>query len=112
MHEDWTGDVADGNDIALLMLSTPSKHTPIALPLNTLTLWNGQPVAALGWGANKNKVRKDSLKIATKMSFVHNIHCNASEAWNGTIMNTMMCAYGFGHGQGQDACPGMLVFTC
>ena len=113
LHEDWTGDAADGNDIALMMLSTPSKHTPIALPATNLTLWNGLPVAAIGWGTNEDMTQQDSLHLATRVIIVGNRNCNGPEAWNGTIVDTMVCAYGFGYGlgEGQDTCLGKLVLT-
>ena len=51
IHEGWTGDVLDGNDLALMKLREPSAHTPIPLPPRELV--PGRTLTAMGWGVFK-----------------------------------------------------------
>ena len=83
IHEDWTGRVEDGNDIALIKLSQKSKKVPVGLPSSVDKLDAGQRFVAIGWG----------LRGVGK------------NVWGPIIKDSMLCAFNFG---GQEICEGEL----
>ncbi|CAD7699406.1 unnamed protein product [Ostreobium quekettii] len=105
IHEDWTGELKDGNDIALLRLKTASRHIPGGLATAIHSLLGAEQLLALGWGKQENGTTGDrkQLQQATSIDYLQNKFCNSSEAWNGLIQSTMLCAFSF---NGEDVCKG------
>ncbi|MFS8831735.1 trypsin-like serine protease, partial [Synechococcus sp. R8-2] len=101
-----------GNDIALVRLSRPVHlpTLPLVQPNQTNLTAPGTLATILGWGATfpsapdqEPSGRTRDLQQAT-VPIVSNAVCNAPQSYNGTILDTMLCA-GFPQG-GVDACKG------
>lgn len=116
IHEEWNGNVEDGNDIALLRLGVQSKHTPVKLPPSILVMPRGAKLLALGWGSQGNQKSSSILQQATNIQIVNNDVCKADGVWGDIIKESMTCAFGF---KGEDVCGGngsilamlLLLFT-
>lgn len=100
----------DSTDIALLELNTSvSDLTPsIALATPAIMLASGQPgstASVSGWGntSTTGEVFPNEL-MEVQVPLVSNEVCNSSEAYNGQIQDTEICA-GFSQG-GKDSCQG------
>jgi secreted trypsin-like serine protease len=101
-----------GNDIALVRLSRPVDlpTLPLVQPDQTNLTAPGTFATILGWGVTSPRgVNEDpdlsSLPGALQQAevpIVHNEVCNAPQSYNGTILDTMLCA-GFPEG-GVDTC--------
>lgn len=103
IHPNYTGNVRDGADIALLRLERPSKLQVPRLPSPETTLKDGDTFITLGWGrTTTNGPLPNALQEASGLIFVPNENCNYQDVWNGLIKNDMICAGGIGG----DACKG------
>ena len=87
------------------MLSEPSKITTVPLPPENHRVPRAQRLAAMGWGEFQSQILPDRLQHSTRLEVVR--MCNGSDAWNGQIQETMLCAFGLGNGQ--DTCQGKCV---
>ena len=101
-----------GNDIALVRLSRPVAlpTLPLVQPNQTNLTAPGTFATILGWGATFPRALDQEpsgftrdLQQAT-VPIVSNAVCNAPQSYNGTILDTMLCA-GFPQG-GVDTCQG------
>lgn len=101
-----------GNDIALVRLSRPVALAtlPLVQPNQTNLTAPGTAATILGWGATFPRALDQEpsgfprdLQQAT-VPIVSNAVCNAPQSYNGTILDTMLCA-GFPQG-GVDTCQG------
>ncbi|GMH36832.1 hypothetical protein BSKO_04705 [Bryopsis sp. KO-2023] len=102
VHEGWTGNGDDGNDIALLLLERESTKTPVRLPDASQQLGGGQIVAALGWGRISDKGPLPStLQVADDLEFVKNSNC--LNVWS-QIKDNMLCAHATSQGTCQGKC--------
>ncbi|GMH36824.1 hypothetical protein BSKO_04697 [Bryopsis sp. KO-2023] len=102
VHEGWTGNGDDGNDIALLLLERESTKTPVRLPDASQQLGTSQIVAALGWGRISDKGPLPStLQVADDLEYVENINC--LNVWF-QIKDNMMCAHATSQGTCQGKC--------
>lgn len=100
-----------GNDIALVRLSRPVALAtlPLVQPNQTNLTAPGTAATILGWGATFPRALDNEepsgfprdLQQAT-VPIVSNAVCNAPQSYNGTILDTMLCA-GFPQG-GVDTC--------
>ena len=99
-----------GNDIALVRLSRPVTlpTLPLVQPNQTSLTAPGTFATILGWGATFPRALDQEpsgftrdLQQAT-VPIVSNAVCNAPQSYDGTILDTMLCA-GFPQG-GVDAC--------
>lgn len=107
IHEDWTGNVEDGNDIALLMLEGESEHTPVRLPEARDTPIPGEALVAIGWGETENGQIPQDLQQATEIRFIDNNFCDDEDVWGPNIQSSMLCAFGFDNGQ--NVCKGAVL---
>lgn len=101
MHPGWTGEVQNGNDIALLELGSPSTHQPIAINSLENELHTGQKLVAIGWGELEDGSPSRLLQQAVDLEFVSLKNCQkvpyAQDVGDGII-----CAYA----DTQDTCKG------
>lgn len=102
LHEEWTGNRADGNDIALLQLAMESQHVFSGLPSVFEELRPGDDFVALGWGVEASD--SDDLQQVANIQFLPNQLCDSN--WPDIdIQDAMMCA--FGDILNGEACGGM-----
>lgn len=100
-----------GNDIALVRLSrqVDLPTLPLVQPNQTNLTAPGTLATILGWGATFPRLEEEpsgfpgALQQA-EVPIVANEVCNAPQSYNGTILDTMLCA-GFPQG-GVDTCKG------
>ncbi|MEN9222184.1 MAG: trypsin-like serine protease [Thermostichus sp. BF3_bins_97] len=99
-----------GNDIALVRLSRPVSlpTLPLVQPNQTSLTAPGTAATILGWGATAPRPAGQEpsgfprdLQQAT-VPIVSNAQCNAPQSYDGTILDSMLCA-GFPQG-GVDSC--------
>ncbi len=105
VHPDY--DARTGaNDIALIMLEAPLEGA--TMPLYTATPDDGTPAVVVGWGARgiANNIPNHYPRMLQQVDvpIVANEVCNQTQAYNGRIRASMMCA-GYTQG-GRDACAG------
>lgn len=103
IHNGWNGNLKDGNDIALLRLSAPSKHEPIRLPPSALSVLGRSKLLALGWGRQGTEVTTRDLQQAANIQFIRQDVCKAEGVWGSIMKDSMICAFGF---TGEDVCQG------
>lgn len=109
IHEDFTGDVRLGNDIALLKLSKPSAHIPVKLPEVLDDMNRMAQVATIGWGMQEDGTSPVDLRLQSHVAILPNRYCDSADAWGAMIKDSMMCAVGFG--EEQDTCQGMPLWV-
>eukprot|EP00803_Ostreobium_quekettii_P004522 evm.model.scf_641.2 EVM.evm.TU.scf_641.2 scf_641:46928-52958(-) len=93
IHEDFTGDVMQGADIALLRLAVASNHTPISLPSGNVNAGISDPLVVLGWGEGPSGDKLGDLHQGTNMQVVPNDICGGERIWGPTIKDGMLCAF-------------------
>ena len=101
MHEDWTGNVGDGNDIAVLKLNKKAKG--LTLPLlgsGDVTITAGDYMAAAGWGTTESTTVAKTLRVTDRLAIVGQKHCEVPP--NVTDAGSWLCAGGLG----EDTCKG------
>ena len=108
---DWISDHIL-NDIVILQLKAPSRHTPVKLSFNA-NLQAGTGLRVMGWGTTSySRDRPDELQIAN-VDYVPNSVCDKSKGkitptsstdrfYKGLITDDMMCAAS----PAKDACSG------
>ncbi|GMH36739.1 hypothetical protein BSKO_04612 [Bryopsis sp. KO-2023] len=100
IHEGWTGNVDDGNDIALLLLETEATKTYLRLPHSTHEPGISQIVMGVGWGRiSKHGSLPGVLQLADKLEYVRNSNCQ--NVWS-QVKESMLCA----HANSQAPCQG------
>ena len=109
---DWINDHIL-NDIVLLQLKAPSRHTPVKLSFDANRLQAGIGLRVMGWGTTSyDRTRPDELQIAD-VNYIPNSVCEKSKgkirptstydkSYAGYITSDMMCAAS----RGKDACSG------
>lgn len=101
MHPGWTGEVQDGNDLALLQLDSPSTHQPIhIIPLEN-ELHTGQKLVAIGWGELQDGSPSRYLQQAVDLEFVSLKNCQ-KVPYAKDVGDGFVCAYA----DTQDTCKG------
>ncbi|CAD7694927.1 unnamed protein product [Ostreobium quekettii] len=104
VHEGWTGNASEGNDIALLWMSKRVKRKSIALSVRFEAPKLGEAFATLEWGTGEGAKPSDVLLISSDLRFVSSEDCSSQDSWGDTITESMACF--FGGTFGQDTCPG------
>ncbi|GMH36738.1 hypothetical protein BSKO_04611 [Bryopsis sp. KO-2023] len=100
IHEGWTGNAKDGNDIALLLLETEATKTYLRLPHSTHEPGISQIVMGVGWGrTSKHGSLPAVLQLADKLEYVRNSNCQ--NVWD-QVKESMLCA----HANSQTPCQG------
>lgn len=98
--------VGNGNDIALLELSNQSEQPSMAM--SSGVLYAGTEATVLGWGATVDSETNPQYSLdnlqKVDVPLVSNEVCNQPESYDGTIIDSQICA-GFAEG-GKDACYG------
>ncbi|XP_041824687.1 chymotrypsin-like elastase family member 2A [Melanotaenia boesemani] len=100
VHPDWTGDLAKGNDIALMKLANPvynNGYVDIAnLPYPDQMLPHGFTCYITGWGLmDYIGSIPDKLQVAPIDVVEHSV-CSQPEWWGDIALKTMVCAGGDG----------------
>ncbi|WP_218511783.1 serine protease [Variovorax sp. dw_308] len=104
VHKDWNP-ATMANDIALLKLWVPTTlGQPIALPASEAGIPPGSNIEVSGWGAALEGGTPSEVLMAAQIPMVDNGSCNAPDAYDGRITNSMFCA-GL-RGGGLDSCQG------
>ncbi|CAD7694970.1 unnamed protein product [Ostreobium quekettii] len=103
LHGNWTGDPANGNDLALLHLRNPSRHEPASLPQGVFKLTDGDALVALGWGLQKEGPHAGDLQVAEGIEVTPIGACQNEGVWGDVVQDSMICAISF---QSQDTCKG------
>ncbi|BCL71894.1 putative Peptidase, trypsin-like serine and cysteine [Vibrio nigripulchritudo MADA3029] len=98
VHENWTGSLANGNDIALLRLSSnvSSAYTPAKLPtpqIKASLAAPGQSLKVSGWGrTSRNSNAGSPVLKATNLEVVTNSECTS--LMNGiSVSGAYICGY-------------------
>ena len=73
--EFWTGDVADGYDIAVVKLKIETNLTLPSIDTQAGEFRSGKLFTALGWGLNKTGKNPNSLQMAENLVYVKHDHC-------------------------------------
>ena len=101
IHEDWTGDVGDGYDIAVLKLDRKSKGLKLPrLGTGDITITAGDLLAATGWGMTESTAVAKKLRLAEKLAVIEQKYCK--EPPSATDAGSWICAGGLG----EDTCKG------
>uniref|UniRef100_A0A3Q0SXU9 Peptidase S1 domain-containing protein n=1 Tax=Amphilophus citrinellus TaxID=61819 RepID=A0A3Q0SXU9_AMPCI len=100
VHPNWNGDLAHGNDIALLKLADPiynNGYVAIAdLPYPDQTLANGFTCYITGWGLMDYGGSIPSILQVAAINVVAHSVCSQPEWWGSIALETMVCAGGDG----------------
>uniref|UniRef100_A0A3B3VV38 Peptidase S1 domain-containing protein n=1 Tax=Poecilia latipinna TaxID=48699 RepID=A0A3B3VV38_9TELE len=92
VHPDWNGDLANGNDIALLKLVNPNYDNGYVeitnLPYPDQTLPHGFTCYITGWGLMDCDLGTPAV--------VEHAACSQPEWWGSIALKTMVCAGGDG----------------
>ena len=92
LHSDWSGDVFQGYDIAMIQLDKPAQlKTPLVDVLGNLPDIKEQ-LSTLGWKDDReNKSHSNKLYITTGLNRLHGRTCNA--LWRRVLPDeTVFCA--------------------
>uniref|UniRef100_A0A3B1JX32 Elastase-1-like n=1 Tax=Astyanax mexicanus TaxID=7994 RepID=A0A3B1JX32_ASTMX len=104
MHPGWTGDLVNGNDIALLKLSSPvygNSYTEIAnFPYPDQTLPNGFTCYITGWGLLATGGTTPDILQEAPIPVVEHSVCASPGWWSTAVKKTMVCAGGDGKTSG------------
>ncbi|XP_041670627.1 chymotrypsin-like elastase family member 2A [Cheilinus undulatus] len=100
IHPGWTGDLADGNDIAILRLSEPvydNGYVAIAdMPAPGQILPHDFTCYITGWGLlDFHGSTPDILQVAPINVVEHSV-CSQPEWWGSHVLESMVCAGGDG----------------
>ncbi|KAG7155245.1 Tryptase-like [Homarus americanus] len=104
VHPDYVNSV-NGFDIALLHTTQPLDFTkygqaPVCLPPYKNRLYVGERVTVSGWGTTSEGGSISPTLQEADLFVCHNSYCN--QAYNGIILNNMVCAAA----NGKDSCQG------
>ncbi|KAF4008918.1 hypothetical protein G4228_000080 [Cervus hanglu yarkandensis] len=97
------------HDIALVKLQLPLTYSgtirPICLPFSDEELTPGTPLWVIGWGfTEENGGKMSDILQQGSVQVINSTRCNAEDAYQGEVTETMMCA-GLPEG-GVDTCQG------
>ncbi|XP_029001418.1 elastase-1-like [Betta splendens] len=100
LHPGWNGDLAKGNDLALLKLFNPVQnngYVEIAnLPRPDHVLPHGFPCYITGWGLVGYGGGIAAVLQEAPIPVVEHAVCSQPGWWGGAALNTMVCAGGDG----------------
>ena len=101
MHDDWTGDVINGSDIAVLKLDREAADLTLPrLGSGDVPLRRGQLLSAIGWGRTESEYRSQVLRLADRFVVVDHKLCDVQ--LQGVDLDSWICA----GTTGQDTCRG------
>ncbi|KAF3703637.1 Chymotrypsin-like elastase family member 2A [Channa argus] len=100
VHPGWTGDLAKGNDIALLRLSSPvlnNGYVEVAnVPYPNEMLPHGFTCYITGWGLIDFGVTVPDILQVAPINVVEHSVCSQPNWWGSIALKTMVCAGGDG----------------
>ncbi|XP_053491330.1 elastase-1-like [Ictalurus furcatus] len=100
IHPGWTGDLATGNDIALMKLDSPvydNGYVAIAeVPYSGQVLPNGFTCYITGWGLLATGGYMPDVLQEAPISVVDYTVCSTPAWWGSVVKKTMVCAGGDG----------------
>uniref|UniRef100_A0A673CMM7 Peptidase S1 domain-containing protein n=1 Tax=Sphaeramia orbicularis TaxID=375764 RepID=A0A673CMM7_9TELE len=100
VHPGWNGDLAKGNDIAILRLASPvydNGYVAIAnLPYPDQTLPHGFTCYITGWGLMDFGGSIPAILQESPINVVEHSVCSQPEWWGSIALKTMVCAGGDG----------------
>ncbi|KJK82338.1 hypothetical protein H634G_02532 [Metarhizium anisopliae BRIP 53293] len=100
-HENFNIKRSLKDDIALLFLEQPINNIQVAqLPKQDSVPADDATVTAAGWGKTSANGPPSKILLETSVQVVNNAQCN--ELYQGSVLQTMICA----GGKGQDTCQG------
>ena len=106
MHDDWTGNVGDGYDIAMLKLDRKAKGLTLPrLGSGDVTITAGDLLSATGWGMTESSSVAKQLRVTDRLPIIKQKFCKMPP--NVTAASSWICA----GGRGEDTCRGN-VFHC
>mmetsp|Transcript_31157 Transcript_31157/g.88349 ORF Transcript_31157/g.88349 Transcript_31157/m.88349 type:complete len:523 (-) Transcript_31157:11-1579(-) len=111
-HPEWTGNILDGHDVALIMLDRALRTQPVRVvsaeaPAATLTAADVLTVA--GWGFMDSTSVLSNFLLEGSLPYLNNRRCNLAYRQivdRDVVKPDMMCAGGPGAGGGGGACRG------
>ncbi|XP_054863187.1 elastase-1-like [Amphiprion ocellaris] len=100
VHPGWNGDLANGNDIALLKLANPiydNGYVAIAeLPYREQMLPHGFNCTITGWGLMDYEGSIPTILQEAPLDVVEHSVCSQYDWWGSVALKTMVCAGGDG----------------
>ncbi|KAI4806916.1 hypothetical protein KUCAC02_017706 [Chaenocephalus aceratus] len=100
VHQGWNGDLARGNDIALLKLANPvydNGYVAIAdLPYRDQMLPHGFTCYITGWGLLDHGGSVPNILQVAPLLVVEHSMCSRPDWWGSVVLKTMECAGGDG----------------
>ncbi|XP_063057093.1 elastase-1-like isoform X3 [Engraulis encrasicolus] len=106
-HPGWTRRLSNGNDIALLQLSssvTLNRYVTLAtLPPTNQVLRHNHGCLISGWGLTSTRGRPSNVLMYASLPVVGQSTCRSSSWWGSTVNGNMVCAGGNGR---QSGCQG------
>ncbi|XP_066544865.1 chymotrypsin-like elastase family member 1 [Amia ocellicauda] len=100
IHEEWTGSLAKGFDIALLRLAQPVYDSATvqaaALPPAGAILPSGFPCYITGWGLTEDRGDPSPVLLQALLPVVDIPTCATNEYWDYYAQENMICAGGDG----------------
>ncbi|KAF7669322.1 hypothetical protein LDENG_00203440 [Lucifuga dentata] len=100
VHPGWTGDVQNGNDIAILKLTDPVYDNGfvamVNLPGPDEILPHGFKCYITGWGLMDLEGTVPAILQVAPLSVVEHSVCSQPDWWGSIALNTMVCAGGDG----------------
>ena len=106
VHPKWTGDVANGYDVAVLKLDRDANLTVPRLGTGNVPLEKGEYLAAIGWGLTERGVAAKQLQVAMHLAIVGQDKCKRQP--QDVNPSSWICAGGL-H---EDTCKGYLGCSC
>ncbi|CAD7702345.1 unnamed protein product, partial [Ostreobium quekettii] len=95
IHPNWTGDVADGNDLALIKLPESSEMQHVQILNMSDSLHPGTLLVAVGWGDQGRETSPYShFQQADDMVFLEQNLCRQMWAPDVFISDTVICTVG------------------
>eukprot|EP00803_Ostreobium_quekettii_P010047 evm.model.scf_433.4 EVM.evm.TU.scf_433.4 scf_433:47260-51474(-) len=89
-HENWTGSIEDGYDIALIVLDGESSRSVIGLAAAKTQVRQNDRVAMVGWGLDGTGKKVQELQLVEDVQVVMNDFCDEENGWP-FLKDTMLC---------------------
>ena len=105
LHDDWTGDVINGSDIAVLKLDREANLSLPRLASSDVPLKAGDLLAATGWGQAESAHHSHVLRLADRIAVVGQKYCDVQP--QGADKDSWICAGALGQDTCRGQCPGI-----
>eukprot|EP00210_Caulerpa_lentillifera_P005042 g4815.t1 len=93
-HPLWTGELADGHDIALIEITKRATFDIPAVVAPRHNHQSRQELGTVGWSRTNGGgvLYSEGLQVITGLSLTSQEICNSNTNWNGIITESMICA--------------------